>query len=367
MREFARAEFTDAAVRRFQRVLDDFVGVLGNLGAIAAIDLRGGERLYFASGHADIDKTEPAGRGHLFQMGSQSKTFVTATLLVMARAGRLSLEDPVIDHLDLPIDPRITVRHLLMNSSGLGEYTRTFLADRYDPRVPMTPRDLISLALPQGQLFDPGAHFDYCNTGWVIAAQIIETLTGKPYQEAVRALILEPLGLDDTSFGGAAPTPRMLRGYIRSGALPDPVDCAGALSWAYGAGDGISSLDDMVDFYGGLIRPDSPIGLALSDLNARTAVTSSDPYFALSIGAEYGLGIERRAWAGREVWGHPGSTMAYMSSTWVDEPLGLTVATCVTRVATVGAPDADLRYPRAQLFAMALNTGYALAGGEPRP
>lgn len=366
MSGMTRTASAEAAVGRFQRVLDDFVDTLGNLGALAAIDIQGAGRIYLSSGHADIGRTERASRDHLFQMGSQSKTFVTVTLLLMARAGQLSLEDPVIAHLDLPIDPRITVRHLLMNSSGLGEYTRAFLADRYDPRVPMTPRDLISLAMPQGQLFEPGAHFDYCNTGWVIAAQVIERLSGRPYQEAVRELILTPMGLGDTSFGGRAPTARMLRGYVRSGALPEPVDCADALSWAYGAGDGVSSLDNMLDFYGGLIRPDSPIALTLSDLNARTAVTSADPHFALSIGAEYGLGIERRAWAGREVWGHPGSTMSYMTSTWVDTPLGLTVTTCVTRVATFGAADTDLRYPRAQLFAMALNTAYALAGDDTR-
>jgi D-alanyl-D-alanine carboxypeptidase len=364
MSELVRTASAEAAVRRFQRVLDDFVDILGNLGALAAIDVQGAGRLYLASGHADIGRTERANREHLFQMGSQSKTFVTVTLLLMARAGHLSLEDPVVGHLDVPIDPRITVRHLLMNSSGLGEYTRTFLADRYDPRVPMTPRDLISLAMPQGQLFEPGAHFDYCNTGWVIAAQVIEKLAGRPYQDVVRDLVLAPLGMNDTSFGGHPPKARMLRGYIRSGALTEPLDASDALGWAYGAGDGVSGLDDMLDFYGGLIRADSPIALSLADLNHRTAVTSADPHFALSIGAEYGLGIERRAWAGREVWGHPGSTMSYMTSTWVDAPLGLTVTTCVTRVATVGAADTDLRYPRAQLFAMALNTGYALAGDD---
>ena len=53
--------------------------------------------------------------------------------------------------------------------------------------------------------------------------------------------------------------------------------------------------------------------------------------------------------------------MAYMSSTWVDAAAGVTVTTCVTRVTSVAAADADIRYPRAQLFAMALNTAYALA------
>ncbi len=342
-------------------MLDDFINRLGNLGALAAIDIRGGDRFYLAAGHADMGKTRPAGREHLFQMGSQSKTFVSVALVLMARLGELSLDDPVTAHLNLPIDARITVRHLLMNSSGLGEYTRTFLPDRYDPTIVTTPRDLIGLALPQGQLFAPGDRFDYSNTGWVIAAQIIEKVRGRPYHEVLNELVLTPMGLKDTCFGGSVPKHRMMRGYLESPVRAGPIDVADALSWAYGAGDGVSSLDDMLDFYSGLIKADSPIAISLADLNRDTLAPSINPYNTMSIGATYGLGIEQRAWAGREVWGHPGSTMAYVSSTWVDTALGVTVTTCITRVTSVAAADADIRYPRAQLFAMALNTAYALA------
>jgi D-alanyl-D-alanine carboxypeptidase len=82
----------------------------------------------------------------------------------------------------------------------------------------------------------------------------------------------------------------------------------------------------------------------------------------MSAGTEYGLGVERRAWAGAEVWGHPGSTFTYMTGTWTDAAAGVTVATCVTRAVPWPRPAGlDLRYPREQLFAMALSTGYALA------
>lgn len=351
------------AMSRFARVIEDFVTGLGNLGVVAAIEVHGLGRRYFAAGHCDLERKTAAGSGHLFQIGSQSKTVVAMTVLHLSRAGLLSLDDEVRSHLDLPIDSRITIRHLLMNSCGLGETLYAMPPARRDPRLRITPRDLVALALPQGQLFEPGSQFDYCNTGWIIAAMIIESVCGKPYGEVIRERILQPLGLRDSHFGGAAPVERMLRGYVASPATAGFVDTAGHLSWAFGAGDGVSSLDNMLDLFGSLLRTDSPIAISLADLNATTAKPSSSPYHPLSLGTEYGLGIERRAWAGEEVWGHPGSTTSYLSGTWIDPKHGVVVTTCVTRAISLPAPpEIELRYPRAQLFAMALNTACALAG-----
>lgn len=351
------------ALRRFQCILDELIGALGNLGVVAAVDIQGQGRHHFAAGHVDLQRSRPANPAHLFQIGSQSKTVVALTLLHLSRAGLLGLDDEVRSYLDLPIDPRITVRHLLMNTCGLGETMHAMPPARRDPRLRMTPRDLLALALPQGQLFEPGSQFDYCNTGWIIAALIIESVCGKPYGEVIREKILQPLGLSDTHFGGTAPVERMLRGYVASPATAGFIDTAGHLSWAFGAGDGVSSLDDMLDLFGSLLGSDSPIGMSLVDLNGTTAKPSSSPYHPLSLGTEYGLGIERRAWAGDEVWGHPGSTTSYLSGTWIDPKHGVVVTTCVTRAISLPAsPEIELRYPRAQLFAMALNTAYALVG-----
>jgi hypothetical protein len=81
----------------------------------------------------------------------------------------------------------------------------------------------------------------------------------------------------------------------------------------------------------------------------------------MSLGTEYGLGIERRAWAGSDVWGHPGSTLGARTSTWIDPERRVAVATAATTHVGQPGPGDDIRYPRAQLFATALNTAYALA------
>ncbi len=354
-------DFANDALRRCDRVTDDFVEKLGNLGALVAIDVAGVGRVALTSGHSDIDRNRAVQPDDIYQIGSQSKTITAMILVLMARDGLLDLDDPVHKHLDLPIDRRITVRHLLMNASGLGEYTSALFAARADPRITFAPRDLVACALAQGQIFEPGERFDYCNTGWVIAAMVIEAVSGTSYGEAAAMRIELPLGLKSTGFGGIIPTGERMRCYM---AVPDqtaPVDTSGALSWAFGAGDGLCSAGDILAIYGSLLRTDSPLGISLADLASETKKPCAEPYFPMSLGTEYGLGLERRTWAGSEVWGHPGSTGACRTSTWIDAARGVLVATAVTADLTAFKGGDDLRYPRAQLFSMALNTAYALA------
>lgn len=348
-------------LNRLDHVLADLVGPLGNLGALVAIDVDGVGRAILTAGHSNLDKSREVGPDDFYRIGSQSKTVLAMTLLSMAHEGLVDLDKAVRHYLDLPIDPRITVRHLLMNASGMGEYTFPIFSARYDPRISYSPRDLIALALPQGQIFEPGDRFDYCNTGWVVAALVIETLTGKDYGDVIADRVVAPLGLKATAFGGKSPSGEPMRCYTSVSVTEEPVETTNCLSWAYGAGDGIASASDILAIYQSLTRERSPVGVSLQEMTKETKQPSANPYYPMSIGAEYGLGLELRAWAGSRVWGHPGSTVSCRSSTWIDPERGVAIATCVTGHIRVGTAGDDIRYPRAQLFSMALNTAYALA------
>lgn len=347
------------ALERFDRIVRDLVDRLGNLGALVVIDVDGVGRVSFTAGHSDRERTRAVTPNDIFQIGSQSKTITAMLLVLLARDGGVDLDSPVRDYLDLPIDPRITTRQLLMNTSGLGEFSAG-LGPHFDMRIRLAPRDLVALALPQGQLFEPGERFDYCNTGWVITAMVAEAVTQRRYGDLVSDRIITPLGLRNTAFG-AVPPGEPMRGYWVLPTEPEPVDVTGELSWAYGCGDGVASANDILAIYQSLLRADSPLGVTLNDLTAVTASPSQSPAFAMSLGLDYALGLEHRAWAGRDVWGHPGSTEATRSSTWIDPRAGVAVATAVTIVHGASRIGDEIRYPREQLFAMALQTGYALA------
>lgn len=358
--------FAADALDRCAHLVTDFVERLNNLGALVAIDVEGVGRVTLTAGHSDLAKSRPVEPDDVFQIGSQSKTITAMILVLMARDGLLDLDDPVHAYVDLPIDRRITVRHLLMNASGLGEYTFGLFIARPDLRIVHAPRDLVALALPQGQVFEPGERFDYCNTGWVIAAMIIEAVDGRSYGEAAAERIVKPLGLDRTGFGGIVPEGERMRCYTFVPNVSEPVDTSLCLSWGFGAGDGLCSANDILTIYQSLLRAESPLSLSLDDLARETMKPGPKPYFALSFGTEYGLGLERRAWAGSEVWGHPGSTGASRTSTWIDASRRVAVTTAITDSISLAKSDEDaLRYPREQLFSMALNTAYALVAERP--
>lgn len=355
-----RSEAGRDALDRCAVVVDDFVSGLGNLGALVAIDVAGIGRVTFTAGHSDITRRREVQPEDVYHVGSQTKTITAMLLYILSRDGLLDLDDAVLRHVDLPIDPGITVRHLLMNASGLGEYL-VGAGPSFDRRERISPRDLVSLALPQGQIFAPGERFDYCNTGWIVAAMVVEAVTGNSYGAECTRRILKPLGLERSGFGGIVPKADPMRSYSTPPRETAPVDMTSHLGWAFGAGDGVASAGDMLAIYGSLLRDDSPLGISLADLAGRTMAPCANPYFPMSLGAVYGLGLERRKWAGREVWGHPGSTYSSRSSTWIDPVRDVRVATSVTTSLEPGSPPEDLRYPRAQLFAVALGTGYALA------
>jgi hypothetical protein len=161
---------------------------------------------------------------------------------------------------------------------------------------------------------------------------------------------------------------RLARGYLRIPRSPEPYDAGvTGLDWAYGAGDAVSTHDDMLGLYRALLAEQNAIGLTLKDLTVETFRPSIRPRFALSLGAEYAYGLERRAWGGRPLWGHPGRTPGYAASTWADPANGILVCTAYTNVwDATEAPDlAALRYNGPQLFTLAVMSAYAAAAVRP--
>jgi D-alanyl-D-alanine carboxypeptidase len=351
------------AVANLSCALNDFVSKLGALGVWVAIDAPGKPRTHVTAGRRRIDGDDPIEPGDLYQIGSQTKMLTAITMLMLARDGMLSLNDKVVDLVDLPIDPRVTVKHLIMNTSGLGEYTSGMGWPDIDPAAVYTARELYTLARPQGQPGLPGQAFDYCNTGWVAAAMIADELAPRGWTRFVRERIFQPLNLRNSYLWAEdVPMERLARGYLR---LPRGLFDTGetGLSWAYGAGDAISCHDDMIDLYRALLADKNAIGVTMKDLTAELAKPSPSPRFALSLGAEYGYGVERRFWGGRPLWGHPGRTPGYAASTWCDPDNGVVVSTAFTNVwdETESPALGALRYNGPQLFTLAIMTAYAIA------
>src|SRR3954447_25966150 len=152
-------------------------------------------------GVTNVDYPQPVDGDTLFRIGSTTKTFTGTTVMRLVEQGLLDLNAPVRTYLpdfrvaDELASERVTVRQCLNHSAGwLGDDFETFgrgadALTRYVANMASLPQ-----LTPLGQVFA------YNNAAVVLAGHVIESVAGQPYEDAVRAQLLDPLGLDHTYF-----------------------------------------------------------------------------------------------------------------------------------------------------------------------
>ncbi|MEU5694012.1 serine hydrolase domain-containing protein [Actinosynnema sp. NPDC020468] len=168
---------------------------------IAVGVLQDGEESVLATGVSSVDAPTPVDGDTLFMVGSTSKTFTAAAVLVLVEDGLLNLDEPVVTYLpDLPLaDPTaratVTLRHLLTHTGG-------FLGD-VDLDNGWDSDGLAEAVAGFGdlpQVFPTGEVFSYSNSGFVLAGRVLEVVSGTSYEDLVRTRLLEPLGMTDSHF-----------------------------------------------------------------------------------------------------------------------------------------------------------------------
>ena len=155
-----------------------------------------------------------------FRIASTTKQFTAALVLRLVEAGKLRLDAPVTTW--LPEYPRpqgdhLTLHHLLSQTSGLPNFVAR--PDFYTRvgRLPHTPAGVVALVDSLPLRFHPGTRWDYSNTNYALLGLIVERVTGKPYADALREWVLEPLSLHDTGYDDEERVmPRRAQGYLRA-------------------------------------------------------------------------------------------------------------------------------------------------------
>ncbi len=146
-------------------------------------------------GLANVEHGVPVKPETVFQSGSIGKQFTAAAVMLLVQDGKFSLEDKITKFLpDVPASwDRITVKHLLNHTSGLGDFPpeidlrRDYTEDEYFASLKKVP-----LA------FEPGTNWDYSNAGYITLGILIRKITGKFYGEFLQERIFRPLGMTAT-------------------------------------------------------------------------------------------------------------------------------------------------------------------------
>jgi CubicO group peptidase (beta-lactamase class C family) len=148
-----------------------------------------------AYGMANIAKDQAAGSATRYAVGSISKQFTAAAILLLQERGKLSLDDTVAKYFpDLTRAREVTIRELLSHTSGYEDYApQDYIIPEWTK--PIAPREILDRWAKKPLNFDPGTRWQYSNTNYVIAGQIVEKVSGQSLLAFLQEKIFGPLGM----------------------------------------------------------------------------------------------------------------------------------------------------------------------------
>ncbi len=203
-----------------------------------------------ARGMADVELGVSLEPDHVFRLGSITKQFTGVAIMILEEEGKLSVSDPITDFLpDYPTHGHtITIEHLLTHTSGIYNYTNVPGFMDEPVRQDVTTEELVDSFKGFAMDFAPGERWNYSNSGYVLLGAIIEEVSGQSYADFVRERIFEPLGMDNSYYGGHQIIPGRVKGYSAEG---EGYVNAGYISMTqpHAAGSLLSTVDDLATWH----------------------------------------------------------------------------------------------------------------------
>lgn len=169
----------------------------------ALVISQGGKAVYAQGyGLADLSHRVPIRPDTVFDIGSVSKQFTAVALLLLEQDGKLRLDDSLQQHLPelaTALPQRITLRQLLQHSAGLADYNELLiLAGEAEENVTGDAEALRAIRAVPALNFTPGSSWSYSNTGYFLAAQVAERVSGQKLDALLQARVFKPLGMSAT-------------------------------------------------------------------------------------------------------------------------------------------------------------------------
>ncbi len=314
-------------MEHWQSRLDELARRHGVPGAVLGISTPGSTGVA-ATGVLNVRTEAPVRPDSVFHLGSITKVFVTTAVMRLVQDGRLDLDKPVsavLPELDLgDITDRVSLRHLLTHTSGIDG---DVIVDtgRGDDCLTRYVAQLADVA----QNSPLGATWSYCNSGFSLAGRVLEQVTGKVWDDAMRELVFEPLGLSDTV---TLPEDALLRSAavghmveddrtipVRQWQLPRAIGPAGTIA---------STVSDLLTF-ARLHLDGGPLLTASSLAQMQALQVRVEAKYSLA--ETWGLGWQRFVWDGQPLIGHDGSTIGQQSHLVLLPSQGLAVALLTNR------------------------------------
>src|SRR5271166_1491575 len=264
-----------------------------------------------AYGKARIDPPVPATPAMRYSIGSISKQFTAAAILLLQQQGKLSVDDPVSKYIpDLTRSNEVTIRMLLSHTAGYQDF---WPEDYLMPpmRESTTAQHILDVWAKKPLDFDPGTRWQYSNTNYVIAGLIVEKVSGMPLMKFLQANVFKPLDMQSVWNSDAdklGDTDAL--GYIRYGLgtlRPAPKEGKG---WMFAAGELAMPAYDLAQW---------DISVMNRSLLAPKSYDEMIATVKLKDGTDshYGLGLFVRTSTGHTYYEHSGEVSGFVSDNMV--------------------------------------------------
>ncbi|MGB7212355.1 MAG: serine hydrolase domain-containing protein [Gemmatimonadales bacterium] len=285
-----------------------------------------------AFGMARLSPPMPASPEMHYAIGSISKQFTAACVMLLVQEGKLSLDDPVSKFFpELTRANEVTLRNLLSHTSGYEDYA----PQDYTIPVwtkPTTAQAVIHEWATKPLDFDPGTQYQYSNTNFNIVGLIVEKASGQPFWHFLSTRILKPLHLDrtidlDTQHSQLEPT-----GYARNALGPLRPATTEAPGWYFADGEMAMPVGDLLTW---------DISMMDQSLLAPASYAAMETPMKLKNGQEigYGLGVSLGYRDGHRVVAHSGEVGGFVAQNIVfpEDKIAIAVLTNQEASSAAGA------------------------------
>ena len=319
----AQTQFPTEMQQKIDKVASDALAKTGVPSASVAV-VRDGQIAYLhAYGHARLDPETPAKPEMRYSIGSISKQFTAAAILLLQEEGKLSLDDKVGKFVpNLTRANEVTIRQLLSHTSGYQDY---WPQDYVMPMMlhPVTAEKILDTWGRKPLDFEPGTKWQYSNTNYVIAGVIVEKISGEPLLQFLQQKIFAPLNMksvadtDKTKLGDTDPT-----GYLRYAlGPPRPAPREGS-GWLFAAGELAMPVEDLAKWDISIINQKLMKPASYQEFETEVLLKNG-------LGTRYGLGVDVRSELGHRSLSHSGEVSGFTSDNLVfpDERVAVIVLT----------------------------------------
>jgi CubicO group peptidase (beta-lactamase class C family) len=237
-----------------------------------------------AWGMADREREIPNTPQTIYRINEMTTQFTAVAMLLLEQVGKLSMDDPICDYLDNCPEAwqPVTIHHLLSHTSGIPDYFDVAYSETHEvAKEGATPDALVALFRDRPLAFEPGAQRRWSHSGFVLAGQIIERVSGQPYGEFVEQHLMQPLGMTKSGYGD--PPQGLAVGYTFDGTNTPPAVLLGP-SALYASGGLYSTAEDLFRWNEGLYN-----GQLLNETQLQKMLTAHATIPQSNLGSGYGI------------------------------------------------------------------------------